>query len=151
MNKACIETMIQHDYWASMRLFDLVSANPNISDKSKQVFNHLIGAQHTWICRIKEEIPLLSVFPELPVDAWGTLLKQHWLDFMEMAENDAELDRVIVYKNTKGEEFSNTIEQILLHVMMHSQYHRGQIIAYSRDVIESPPATDLIAYYRTQK
>ena len=34
---------------------------------------------------------------------------------------------LVTYKNSKGTEFRNSKRDILTHVALHGQYHRGQI------------------------
>jgi hypothetical protein len=41
--------------------------------------------------------------------------------------NERNLDEIITYKTSKGQEFSNSIQGILFHFINHSTYHRGQI------------------------
>lgn len=60
----------------------------------------------------------------------------------------ADLDRVITYKNTKGQEFSNPMRQMLQHLVNHGTYHRGQVTMMLRQLGATPLATDLIAFYR---
>lgn len=50
----------------------------------------------------------------------------------------------VTYKNTKGEPWSNTVEDILTHVLLHSAYHRGQIASQMRADKEQPAYTDFI-------
>ncbi|NIP57628.1 MAG: damage-inducible protein DinB, partial [Gemmatimonadetes bacterium] len=46
------------------------------------------------------------------------------------------------------EEFRTPIGEILLHVLLHGSYHRGQIALRMRDVGEEPVNTDLITFVR---
>ena len=41
-------------------------------------------------------------------------------------KSDNDFERSVAYKNTKGVEYSNSVEDILTHVFMHSAYHRAQ-------------------------
>ena len=42
------------------------------------------------------------------------------------------LRKPITYRNSVGDQFTSTIEDILTHVAMHAAYHRGQIAALLR-------------------
>ena len=50
----------------------------------------------------------------------------------------------ITYKNTGGETFTSQKQDVLLHVVMHSAYHRGQIAADMRAAGFTPAYTDFI-------
>jgi uncharacterized damage-inducible protein DinB len=53
-------------------------------------------------------------------------------------------DRTVLYANTKGQRFENTVAEILLQVLLHGAYHRGQIAADVRAAGGEPALTDLI-------
>src|ERR1700688_3679528 len=57
---------------------------------------------------------------------------------------EAGLSRSLAYKNTKGESFTSQKQDVLLHVVMHSAYHRGQIAADMRAAGFTPASTDLV-------
>ena len=62
------------------------------------------------------------------------------------------LDEVITYKNTKGFEYSNAVEDILFHLVNHATFHRGQVITMLRELgFDKFPPQDLIAYLREQQ
>lgn len=54
------------------------------------------------------------------------------------------MPRSLTYKNTKGESWTNQTEDILMHVIVHSAYHRGQIAADVRAAGFTPAYTDFI-------
>jgi len=56
---------------------------------------------------------------------------------------------VVAYYNTKGEALQQPIWQIVLHIVNHASYHRGQITTLLRQVGRTPTGTDLITYYRS--
>ncbi len=62
--------------------------------------------------------------------------------------SQGDLERRVAYRNSKGEEFRTPIGEILLHVLLHGSYHRGQIALRMRDVGEEPVNTDLITFVR---
>ena len=56
----------------------------------------------------------------------------------------AGLSRSLAYKNSKGESFTSQKQDVLLHVVMHSAYHRGQIAADMRAAGFTPAYTDFV-------
>ena len=59
-----------------------------------------------------------------------------------------DLDRDVTYTNSAGQEFTSRVEDILLHVVMHGSYHRGQVAMLIRDGGGTPAPTDYIAFVR---
>ena len=61
---------------------------------------------------------------------------------------NSDLDKLIFYTNSKGTEFKNSVRDILTHIALHGQYHRGQINSRLRaDGIE-PVNIDFITFVR---
>ncbi len=54
------------------------------------------------------------------------------------------LDDKVEYRNSKGEPWSSRVEDILMHVLFHSAYHRGQIALQMRASGLTPAYTDFI-------
>jgi uncharacterized damage-inducible protein DinB len=52
--------------------------------------------------------------------------------------------RTVAYTNSKGEAWTSTVEDILIHVTIHSAYHRGQIASDLRAAGLEPAYTDYI-------
>jgi uncharacterized damage-inducible protein DinB len=85
----------------------------------------------------------LAVWPELGIDACReevAALARLWPEFLDAHRNS--LDDTVSYTNTKGEAWTNTVEEILTHVTIHSAYHRGQIASDVRGAGMTPALTD---------
>ena len=52
------------------------------------------------------------------------------------------------YRNSAGNDFDNSVGEILTHVAMHGHYHRGQIARTMRAAGREPVYTDYIGYVR---
>ena len=62
--------------------------------------------------------------------------------------NETTLSEEIFYKTMKGDQFSNTVSDVLFHLVNHSTYHRGQIASIFRKADVQPAVTDFIVYKR---
>ena len=142
--------LVQHDYWSNQLVVETLQQIDPIPEKAKRLMDHIIGAQHTWISRIKYETPVIEIWPVLMASSWGSMLKDNFEELMTIVSDENMLDRIITYKNSHGAEFENPVSEVLLHLSMHGQYHRGQIVAYARDLITTPPGTDMITFLRSR-
>ena len=59
-------------------------------------------------------------------------------------------ERVIEYRNFKGDPFSSPLWPLVQHVTNHGSYHRGQVAVFLRQSGLRPPTTDLVAFDRTR-
>lgn len=161
MNKL-LKQFVKYNYWANEKFVSLlVEISPKHLDVSvknsfpsvrKTIF-HIWDAEVLYLNRLKgisldffpsEKFPLTT-----PIDK---MLKtsREFCDFVE-DKDDSFFDRICVYKNTQGEEFSQPFAELIMHCMNHSTYHRGQLVTILRGLGYSAfPQTDLIHFLRTR-
>jgi len=138
----------EYNYHFNQELIQLFEKEKQIiPEKSIQLLNHLINAQQIWNERILNE--------KITVDVWEIrslenlkIVNQNNYNKSLSILNNTELSQKIEYKNSKGIVFSNTVQDIIFHVINHSTYHRAQIAsdlaANGIDLIN----TDYIFYKR---
>jgi uncharacterized damage-inducible protein DinB len=66
-----------------------------------------------------------------------------WRKYLEASAPD-DLTKTVSYKNSKGEPWTSTVEDVVTHVLFHSTYHRGQIASFMRASGDTPAYTDFI-------
>ena len=59
------------------------------------------------------------------------------------------LSSTVRYRNSKGDEYTNSVLDILTHVVIHGAYHRGQVARVIGRAGGQTPNTDYIAYVRS--
>lgn len=137
-----------YDAWANREVLTglRASANPLATARPRQLLAHILSAERLWLERIRNQPQSLPVWLEFSLEQCETQideLAQLWRDFLGHL-SDAELSQNVTYKNSKGEPWSSTVEDILTHVMLHSAYHRGQIASQVRAGGEHPAYMDFI-------
>lgn len=73
------------------------------------------------------------------------------MSFVRFTENLPEKGNLVAieYHAINGTAFKNTIEEVILHVMNHGTYHRGQLITMLRNTgFENVGSTDFIRFLR---
>jgi uncharacterized damage-inducible protein DinB len=137
--------MLQYDIWANgATLESLRQATPPA--QSLRWIAHIIGAEHLWLARILGRTSPLPVWPDLTMEECTRELKQLsslWQEYIPEPD-PAVLARQVPYTNSKSEEWTSTVEDILTHVTIHSAYHRGQIASDLRAAGLTPAYTDFI-------
>jgi uncharacterized damage-inducible protein DinB len=90
------------------------------------------------------------VWPVLTLDECEQLSTENVITFKDLASRLTPdlLENLITYRNSVGDQFTSTVEDILTHVAMHGSYHRGQIAAALRAGGDTPSPTDYIAFAR---
>jgi uncharacterized damage-inducible protein DinB len=114
------------------------------------LYSHILGSEHVWLSRIKGQPAKYAVWPTLTLDECETLSAENIRQY-ETTLAGTEPDgfaRMITYRNSAGEQFTSSLEDILTHVAMHGSYHRAQVAMLMRQSGETPTPTDYIAFAR---
>jgi uncharacterized damage-inducible protein DinB len=141
--------LFAYDSWANREVLGSLSANGS-SPQSLKLMAHIVGAEDVWYSRIHGRKPLLAVWPELSAEDCRNQeqrLRNSWSEYLDKIQPH-QLSSAISYKNSKGESWTSNVGDILLHVVMHSAYHRGQIAADTRAAGHTPAYTDFILAVR---
>ncbi|MFD4932687.1 DinB family protein [Peribacillus butanolivorans] len=105
----------------------------SIEDKNQEVsrlFSHILLAEKVWITRLRGlDSSRLAIWSEVDIEVCAELVMQNKVSLTTFLTNlsNTDLDKLISYTNSKGKEFKNSVRDILTHVALHGQYHRGQI------------------------
>jgi len=113
---------------------------------------HLLAAQQIWLKRCKHlPAPGGALWPDWPATEFKAMIESNyaaWISFLEQAD-DADFGKLIVYQNSKGESFENSLTDILAHLINHGTHHRAQIGQQLKlSGLEKLPASDYIFYLR---
>jgi uncharacterized damage-inducible protein DinB len=121
-------------------------------EKITALLSHLVHAQSNWYKRITEKQADQPVWSLVELFQIPLLLEQNgnlWLEYLKEREDDF-FRKSIPYTNMAGQPYLNTVQDILVHVVNHATYHRGQVIGRIRELGCVPPATDYIIYAQLQ-
>lgn len=147
-----LPTLLRHLLWADRRTAAAIDTLADPSVELVRIWAHLLAAEATWLARIDDRPPEVPVWPELTLEACRALMERNHAAFTELlAAPVSTLERAVTYRNSRGDEFTDTVAEILYHVAMHGMYHRGQVALDVRRLGGAPLSTDLIAYLREQE
>jgi uncharacterized damage-inducible protein DinB len=140
----------EHAAWADRLLLGtLLRLDPCPEDVWRE-YAHVLGAESIWLDRLKHRPPRYRVWPTLEPAEAAALAESLRLEYMSYVEGlsiDA-LGTSVAYVNSAGVSFETPVEDILLHVFLHGQYHRGKINLMLRQSRDEPVPTDYIAFAR---
>jgi uncharacterized damage-inducible protein DinB len=138
--------MLAFDHWANTVSLDAVAPVADGVPVALARLNHILGATSVWLARVTATAMPFGVNPTFTADELRVQL-QHahdgWLSFLQ-TQTDADVPRIIYYTNLKGQPFSSPLGDILTHLPLHGQHHRGQVNADLRAAGVAPPVIDFI-------
>ena len=138
--------LLRYDIWANREFATALQSLKSPLPSAERLFSHVVSAEHVWLARLTGVAQPFPVWPEMSVaQAAGQIdeLAGRWKEYFQ-THVPSRLGSTVTYKNTKGESWSSTVEDILTHAFFHSAYHRGQIAKIMRDAGIAPPYTDFI-------
>lgn len=140
-----LQQLFTYDDWANREALRSLEQAPKASARAKKLMAHIVVAEWLWMDRMVGRPQRMAVWPELTFSECRKqleLLKEAWRQFFR--SRAGKLSAEFSYKNSKGENWSSRIQDALMHVVMHSAYHRGQIAAEIRASGAEPAYTDYI-------
>ena len=142
--------LVRHLAWVDERLADSLERAGQLDPTALQIFAHVLGAEHVWLSRLTGSRSEVAVWPALTAAQCAELARRNARELAAYVDGltpEALQDRV-TYTNSAGLTFSDTVEDILLHLCLHGAYHRGQVARALREAGERPEPTDYIAFIR---
>lgn len=117
-----------------------------IPDDSYALFCHVLNAHQVWNSRILQLSPF-GVQQIHHLEDCKAIDDNNFVNTLNIL-NTVDLKSEITYKNSKGEKFTNLVQDILFHVNNHSTHHKAQLASQFRSLGITPLTTDFIFYKR---
>jgi Uncharacterized protein conserved in bacteria len=158
MNVSDIETLYRYNDWANRLLFTAIAKLPDEAvtqdlggslPSLRDVVAHIITAEWAWLERwhgvnpterpawIDDDVPsLIAHLDEIEAKRYRLL--------EGISDEQLAFDRSIVYLSGKTD--TQRFQDMLVHVVNHSTYHRGQITLMFRQLGHAPPSTDFVVF-----
>ena len=145
--------------WANHQVLDAVTTLPaeqftrgmgSSFASVRDTLVHVMWAEWIWLERWEGRSPRevfdAAVFPT------PATIRQRWEEieaqrdrFLGRMPGGAEQQR-LGYVNTRGERWEYTLAQMMQHVVIHSAYHRGQVVTLLRQLGAAAPTTDYLVF-----
>jgi uncharacterized damage-inducible protein DinB len=141
--------LYQYNEWANRRVLKAITEQNVQDEKILSLFSHQMSANYLWLHRIKGlPPPAIELWKTYPVTELARMVDEvssMWLAFIQETES---FDRVLKYNNYTGDYFENNVEHIMMHLVNHGTYHRGQVSLLLRMKGFEPINTDFITWDR---
>jgi uncharacterized damage-inducible protein DinB len=150
MNAKDFLRMFSYDHWANRECLGAMRGAASVSADVVGRMAHLLSSQKLWYERVLKQPQSMPVWPSATIEdcvALADQMSSMWQNYLERLANQfapESLDDRVEYRNSKGEGWASRVEDVLLHVLFHSAYHRGQIALQMRASGSEPAYTDFI-------
>jgi uncharacterized damage-inducible protein DinB len=129
------------------RYIDVLIDQPSVPDQAKKLLSHVLNAMEIWVSRIEHREAKCDVWDVHQTDKLHPLNRTCHEAVFQLLET-GNLMKLHPYQNTKGQQFSNTLDEVLTHLIIHSAHHRAQIASALSEQGIQPPVCDFIFWAR---
>lgn len=155
MNRDDVRRLYAYHAWSYDRLFPCVAdmSADQLDARSggsfgtlRGLLTHILGSEKVWLSRWRgrplSSAPIFSITfaGQDFCDVWQGV-RQELSEYLDSLADDA-LSREFEYVTFTGDRRTMPFGDVLLHVVNHGTYHRGQLAHVLRDVGRVPPSTD---------
>ncbi|MBA2937376.1 DinB family protein [Paenibacillus sp. CGMCC 1.16610] len=147
-----IKCMMDHLYWADERILAALEDSETKNKELLKLVRHVAVAERVWLSRLQGKgTAQYSLWEETEdLNTIRTMFEENAEQYRVYFEGleESVLDKMIDYANQSGVPFRTSIRDILLQVLLHGQYHRGQINRALRIESAEPAQVDYITFAR---
>jgi uncharacterized damage-inducible protein DinB len=141
--------LYQYNAWANKRVIGTLIRQQITDEKILSLLGHVVAAQFLWLHRIKGlPAPDVKLWGQYSLEQLITMAEKAGTEWLDFVQNTDDFDREMTYRNYVNEPYTNNVENIMIHLVNHSSYHRAQIALLLRQKGFEPINTDFITYDR---
>lgn len=145
---AFFNELFDYNFYCNKKIIDQCLTAATVPSKSEELFSHILNAHHIWNARILGKPCDYEVWQKHPIKIWADIHYENQRTSFEIVTNADGFDKRIDYENSEGRLFTNTLQDMLFHIINHSTNHRGQIAVDFRTNGFEPLVFDYVFYKR---
>ena len=149
MNNSYLKSF-DYELWANQLTIDSIKQATEPDERAFKLISHIVASSSIWLSRVKGEKPDIGSWDLLKLDECLERSKnnhEHWKQYLYMIKPE-DLDRLIHFKLFEKDS-KISLGDLIIHLINHSSYHRGQIIAGLKGKLEPLPLTTYIAFAKS--
>ncbi|MRI00927.1 damage-inducible protein DinB [Kriegella sp. EG-1] len=146
--KVFFNQLFDYNFYCNKKIIELCVDESEVSEKTVELFSHILNAHNIWNSRIIGRKPDFDVWQIHAIPTWNDVHYENQRSSFEITSNADNFEKRIDYENSQGRLYSNNIKDILFHILNHSTHHRGQITMNLRQNNIEPMSLDYVFYKR---
>ena len=138
---------LHYEKWANEIVFEAIEKATNPDERVFELISHLVVSHHIWLKKLLNETPSFKSWEIIGLVELRQLNIENvtgWTDYLNLHKKD-KISHDIHF-NFFGSPSKISVDDLLIHLINHSSYHRGQIISKLKGTLETLPLTTYIAF-----
>jgi uncharacterized damage-inducible protein DinB len=146
--------LIKHfefEQWSNSMIIASLKTLKEKDERATTLFSHLLSSHCMWLSRVNKTEFTCTLFQERTLEECEQLMKENllgWQNYLAY-KTDADLQETIEFMSAWEVNPSKrrmTVEDAITHIINHSSYHRGQIVASIKGKVDELPLSTYIMY-----
>jgi len=139
----------EYNHHCNSQIIDQIEKSPTAYvERVQRLICHTLNTQNVWNHRILGQAPTQMVWDTFGIERLHLLNDENHELSLDILQN-THLNTIINYEDTRGDSYSNSVENMLFHIINHSTYHRGQLITTLKQNRVVPISTDFISHNKS--
>jgi uncharacterized damage-inducible protein DinB len=141
----------EFEKWSNTLILNSLKKLKEKDDRALLLFSHLISSHCMWLSRVNKTEMTCTLFQERTLDECEQQIEANltgWEKYLS-DKTDTDLEQPIEFMSAWEANPSKrkmSIEDALIHIINHSSYHRGQIVASIKGKVDELPLSTYIIY-----
>jgi uncharacterized damage-inducible protein DinB len=141
----------EFEYWSNGTILKALRSLKEKDERALFLFSHLLSSHCMWLSRVNKTDFTCTLFQERTLDECEQLMKENlegWKKYLS-DKSATDLEQTIEFMaawEVNPTKRKMSIEDALVHLINHSSYHRGQIIAGIKGKVDELPLSTYIIY-----
>lgn len=146
--KEFLQQLFDYNYQSNKQLMKFCSELDAVPEKTELLYSHILNAHHLWNCRIEGVSPKFGVWDRHELGNWEEIHEDNQRYTFSVLSGLENFSKLVSYESTEGNSYTNTVQDILYHIVNHSTHHRAQIAVDLRNEGITPLELDYIKFRR---
>lgn len=141
----------EFEYWSNMQILEALKSLNAPNERAIFLFSHLLSSHCMWLSRLNKTDFTCTLFQERTLAECEQLMSDNklgWLKYLQQT-SDGDFNKEIEFMSAweaVPKKRIMSIADALVHLINHSSYHRGQIVASIKGQVKELPLTTYIMY-----
>lgn len=141
----------EFEYWSNHLILESIKAMPARDERILLLFSHLLSSHSMWLSRVNKTEMTCTLFQERSLEECEQLMKENlqgWKEFLQRTSDkdlETEIEFLAAWEANPGKR-TMRIDDAIIHLINHSSYHRGQIVARMKGQLDELPLSTYIMF-----
>lgn len=141
----------EFEHWSNTQILGALKKLHQPDDRALLLFSHLLSSHRMWLCRVNKTEMTCTLFQERTLAECEALMQENLADWRLFLSDKTETDLEEKIEFLSAWEANPSrrvmsIEDAIIHLINHSSYHRGQIVARIKGNVDDLPLSTYIMY-----